>query len=74
MKTREQVLTEFPLKDRNGLPRTAQMVQIQTWHNSLSNPRWVDGRTLIRVNGEDLETTGDGAWVNPETGETFSTA
>lgn len=74
MKTREQVLTEFPLKDGNGLLLTAQMVQIQTWHNSLSNPRWIDGYTLIRVNGEDLVMAGDGTWVNPETGETFSTA
>lgn len=72
--TRDILLTEFPLKDQHGRIHTAQMVQKQSWLNSLSNPRWIDGDTVIQIDGEELVKSDSGKWENPETGETFSTA
>lgn len=72
--TRTVVLAEFALRAADGTALPAQMVQPQTWHASLSNPRWIDGDTFVQVNGSPLEAAGPGQWLDASTGERFTTA
>lgn len=71
MTSRIQVLAEFPMRAADGSTHTGQLVQPQTWHPSISNPRWIDGKTFVRVNAEELDSLGDNRWRNPDTGEEF---
>ena len=73
VKTRNQVLIDIPLISVDGRRHTAQLVQTQSWHGSMTNPRWIDGPTFVELDGEQLEQSGESAWRNPETGEEFTT-
>lgn len=74
MKTRNQVLAEFPLISMDGSRHTGQLVQLQKWHPSVKDPRWINDNTIVQLDGEKLTQSGDGKWRNPETGEEFTTA